>query len=99
MLELFTERDHKTAEVHMIKINDIKGHAFDDLDWIWIYLMAQGSMLHFLNSSDKYSDVKNTGCFIMYSGITKIFYRKTVEHVFTKPVQIEGTTQNFCSPQ
>ena len=31
----------------------------------------------------------------MYSGTTKIYYRKTVRHVFTKPVQIEGTTQNF----
>jgi hypothetical protein len=29
----------------------------------------------------------------MYSGITKIYDRKTVEQVFTKPVQIEGTTQ------
>jgi hypothetical protein len=28
----------------------------------------------------------------MYSGITKIYYRKTVGHVFTKPVQIEGKT-------
>ena len=37
----------------------------------------------------------NTGCFIMYSGITKIYYRKTAGHVFTKPVQIEGTTQEF----
>jgi len=37
----------------------------------------------------------NTGGFIMYSGITKIYYRKTVGHVFTKPVQIEGTTQNL----
>ena len=31
----------------------------------------------------------------MHSGITKMYYRKTVGHVFTKPVQIEGTTQNF----
>jgi hypothetical protein len=31
----------------------------------------------------------------MYSGITKIYDRKTVGHVFTKPVQIEGTTQTF----
>jgi cytochrome bd-type quinol oxidase subunit 1 len=31
----------------------------------------------------------------MYSGITKNYYRKTVGHVFTKPVQIEGTTENF----
>jgi len=30
----------------------------------------------------------------MYSEIVKIYYRKTVGHVFTKPVQIEGTTQN-----
>ena len=29
------------------------------------------------------------GRFIMYSGITKI-YGKTVGHVFTKPVQVEG---------
>ena len=34
----------------------------------------------------------------MHSGITKIYYRKTVGHVFTKPVQIEGTIQNFFSP-
>ena len=27
----------------------------------------------------------NTGRFIMYSGITKNYYRKTVGHVFTKP--------------
>ena len=36
-----------------------------------------------------------TGRFIMYSEITKIYYRKTVGHVFTKPVQMEGTTQKF----
>jgi hypothetical protein len=35
-----------------------------------------------------------TGRFIMYSGITKIYYRKTIGHVFMKPVQVEGT-QNF----
>jgi len=37
----------------------------------------------------------STGRFIIYSGITKIYYRKTAGHVFTKPVQIEGTTQFF----
>jgi len=31
----------------------------------------------------------------MYSGITQIYYRKTAGLVFTKPVQIEGTTLNF----
>jgi len=36
-----------------------------------------------------------TGRFKMYSGITKIYYRKTVRHVFKKPVQTEGTTQFF----
>ena len=35
----------------------------------------------------------------MYSGITKICYRKTVGHVFTKPVQIEGTTQKIFFSQ
>jgi hypothetical protein len=34
----------------------------------------------------------------MYSGITKIYDRKTVGQVFTKPVQTEGTTQ-FPPPQ
>jgi len=34
----------------------------------------------------------------MYSGNTKIYYRKTVGHVLTKPVHIEGTTQIF-SPE
>jgi len=38
---------------------------------------------------------ENTGRFIMYSGITEIYYRKTVGHLFTKLVQIEGTTQIF----
>jgi hypothetical protein len=37
------------------------------------------------------------GHFIMYSGITKIYYRKTVGHVFMKPVQIEGKTETFFS--
>jgi len=39
-----------------------------------------------------FSTSKHTGRFIMFSGITKICYMKTVGHVFTKPVQIEGTT-------
>jgi len=34
----------------------------------------------------------------MYSEITKMYYRKTVRYVFTKPVQIEGKTQTFFSP-
>jgi len=34
----------------------------------------------------------------MYSGITKIYYKKTARHVFTKPIQIEGTTQTFPPP-
>jgi len=38
-----------------------------------------------------------TGRFIVYSGITKIYYRETLGHVFTKPVQMEGTTQIFFS--
>ena len=37
----------------------------------------------------------NTGRFIMYSGITKFYYRNIVGHVFTKPVQIERTTKKF----
>jgi hypothetical protein len=31
----------------------------------------------------------------MYCRITKIYCRKTVGHEFTKPVEIEGTTQTF----
>jgi len=33
----------------------------------------------------------------MYTGNTKIYYRKTVVDVFTKPVQIEGTTEKKIS--
>jgi len=33
----------------------------------------------------------------MYSGITKIYYRKTVGRVFTKPVQIEEKNSFFFS--
>jgi len=44
------------------------------------------------------SNIIHTGRFVMYSGITKIYYRKTVGHVFTKPVQIEGTTQKIFFP-
>jgi hypothetical protein len=39
----------------------------------------------------------HTERFIMYPGVTKIYDRKTVGHLFTKPVQIEGTTQ-FPTP-
>ena len=42
--------------------------------------------------------VEYTVYFIMYLGITKIYCRKTVGHVFTKPVQIEGTIQKIFSP-
>jgi hypothetical protein len=41
-------------------------------------------------------DAHNTGNFTKYSG-TEIYYRKSVGHVFTKPVQIEGTTEKFFS--
>jgi len=34
----------------------------------------------------------------MYSGITKNYYRKTVGHVFTKPVQIEETNEILFFP-
>ena len=34
-----------------------------------------------------------TGRFVMYSEITKIYYRNTLGHVFKKLVQIERTTQ------
>jgi len=40
-----------------------------------------------------------TGRLIMYSGITKSYYRKTLGHVFTKPVQIELKIKFLFSPQ
>ena len=37
-----------------------------------------------------------TGCFIMHSGITKIYYKKTEGNVFTKPETCTNrTTQKF----
>jgi hypothetical protein len=38
-----------------------------------------------------------TGCFIMYSRIIKIYGRKTVGHICTKPVQIAATNQKMFS--
>jgi hypothetical protein len=38
----------------------------------------------------------STGHFIMFSGITKIYYRKTLGHLFTKPVQIEVHVVGPC---
>ena len=52
----------------------------------------------FAMAPECYVDTYSTRCFIMYSGITKIYYRKPVGHVFTKPVQVEGTNQTFFSP-
>jgi hypothetical protein len=43
------------------------------------------------------TNCNNTGHFIMYSGITKIYDRKTAGHVVMKLVQIEGTTQKRFS--
>jgi len=40
-------------------------------------------------------NLDNTGRFIMHSGITKIYYRKKVGHVFMNPVQIEEKTLIF----
>jgi len=42
-------------------------------------------------------NLSNTGRFITYSRITKIYYRKIVGHIFMKPVQIEGRTQKLFS--
>jgi hypothetical protein len=42
--------------------------------------------------------LSSRGRFIMYSGITKIYYRKLVGLIFTKPVPTEGATQKFFSP-
>jgi hypothetical protein len=43
--------------------------------------------------------ILNIESFIMYSRITKHYDRKTVGHVFTKPVRIEGTIQIFFPPE
>jgi hypothetical protein len=49
-----------------------------------------GPLIYFYKRADSVRLIQG-----VYSGIKKIYYRKTVGHVFTKPVQIEGTTQNF----
>jgi hypothetical protein len=35
----------------------------------------------------------------MYSGTTNIYDRKTAGQEFTKPVHMEGTTENSFSPE
>jgi hypothetical protein len=53
---------------------------------------------HLIDNSHTMGTIESTESFITYFGITKIYYRKTVGHIFTKPVETEGTTQNFFSP-
>jgi len=58
------------------------------------FRMATKEMQISENPPHEYQQIHNninTGRFITYSGITKNYYRKTAGHVFTKPVQIEGT--------
>jgi hypothetical protein len=52
-------------------------------------------VVYYLDQTLKYICICDTGRFIIYSGITKIYYRKTVGHVFMKPVQIEQQLKNF----
>jgi hypothetical protein len=47
------------------------------------------------NKIPSFTAMQYTECFIMYFEITKIYYRKTIGHIFTKPVQIEGTIEKF----
>ena len=58
-----------------------------------LYPCSMHTNIHFYDQHT----FKYTGRFIMYSGITKIYYRKTVGQVFSKPAQIEGTIQNHRS--
>jgi hypothetical protein len=57
--------------------------------FMWPIVLKSGS----LNLLEPSGPVK--GLLYLYYGITKMYDRKTVGHVFTKPVQIEGTTQIF----
>jgi hypothetical protein len=41
---------------------------------------------------------KNTGCFKMHYGITKINDTEKVGHLYTEPVQVEETIKTFFSP-
>jgi hypothetical protein len=79
----------------------LKKHAVRERKWIvgshftWKFY---NNRTYWLMSSRSMNPTHYTGCFIMYSRITKIYYRKTVGHVFMKPVQKEGTTENFFFP-
>jgi len=63
------------------------------------FIPTAGAQLLTLECRSAEYKVRDTGRFLMYeySRITKMYYRKTVRHIFTKPVQIEGTTQTFFS--
>jgi len=58
--------------------------------------MEQG--IEYRNVKYNKSALYYTGRFIRYSGITNIYYRKTIGHAFTKTVQIEETTR-YVFPQ
>ena len=58
-------------------------------------LSLRQKLLKVVDSLDVLWGEINIGRFIMFSGITKNYYRKTVGHVITKPVQTEGTNKIF----
>jgi len=58
---------------------------------ILAHINISGNMpTHLRKTASKTLDIGSctTGRFIMYTGITEIYYRETVGHVFTKPVHI-----------
>jgi hypothetical protein len=54
--------------------------------WIMICRLFPVKLVSYIEFTFLY----DTGRFIIYSGITKIYDRKTIGQVFTKPVQIEA---------
>ena len=77
-------------DLYLYKVYNLGGIYRDMQVWqIIIYVLLTGTLLNQMLYN------QSTGRFIMYSGITKIYCRKTAGHVFTKPVQIERTTQFF----
>ena len=94
-LDLFIER---RAVATCVTFRTLKTMQICHITLLYILILISKLKLNVLIRTIMGWTSQYTGRFIMYSGITIIYYRKTLGHIFTKPVQIEGITQIIFSP-
>jgi hypothetical protein len=76
---------------------NVKGYFAQSFSWAFGWKIMVRFVSYHMNYWKVFRKIY-TGRFIVYSRIKKIYDRKTVRHVFTKPVQMEGKTKNVLFP-